>query len=200
MGGKPYARRKVVTPSFNAYQWRPLCGAGSAFGAILPPESRALNEERSAAAIFEALRQIVRFWRTLLAQAGTRKMLVASALTLLSGLTEGLALLFLAPLIQSLDPAAGAKEGATAWLPQLLQRFGIRLNLIGVLALFLGLVVARSFLIRQSDLRAHQSSAELPARHARWALLGHRSCELVVSAPKAPRRPSLSAHRRDRSP
>jgi len=111
-----------------------------------------LNEERSAAAVLEALRQIVGVWRTLLTQAGAREMLLTSALTLLSGLTEGLALLLLAPLIQSLDPASGPIGGAMAWVPVLLQRFGMRLNLGGVLALFLGLVVARSFLIRASDL------------------------------------------------
>lgn len=151
-----------------------------------------MNEEPSAASVLEALRQIVRFWRTLLAQAGGRKMLVASALTLLSGLSEGLALLFLAPLIQSLDPSAGAIEGAMAWLPQLLQRFGMRLNLIGVLTLFFALVVARSFLIRQSDLeltrlrlnflRDARVGLYSAIAHANWSFLRQRRPADLLSA------------------
>jgi ABC-type multidrug transport system fused ATPase/permease subunit len=151
-----------------------------------------LNDKRSAASVFEALREIVRFWRTLPTQLGARKMLVASALTLLSGLSEGLALLFLTPLIQSLDPAAGAIEGAMAWLPQLLQRFGMRLNLIGVLALFLGLVVGRSFLFRQSNLdltnlrlnflRDARVGLYSAIAHANWSFLRQRRAADLLSA------------------
>ena len=170
----------------------PFCAAGSASDESPLPESHELTEERLAASVLEALRQIVRFWRTLLAQAGARKMLVASTLTLLSGLSEGLALLFLAPLIQSLDPAAGAIEGALAWLPQLLQRFGMRLNLISVLALFLGLAVARSFLIRQSNLdltnlrlnfvRDTRVRLYSAIAHANWSFLRQRRPADLLSA------------------
>ena len=151
-----------------------------------------MNEERSTDDVLEALRQIVRFWGTLLAQAGARKMLLASALTLLSGLSEGLALLFLAPLIQSLDPVAGAKEGAMAWLPQFAQRFGMRLNLVGVLALFLGVVVVRSFLNRQRDLtlirlrlnflRDTRVGLYSAIAHANWSFLRERRPADLLSA------------------
>ena len=150
-----------------------------------------MNKQQSVATVLEALREIVRFWRTLLAEAGARKLLVVSALTLLSGLSEGLALLLLAPLIQSLNPA-GAIEGGMTWLPQLLQRFGMRPNLIGVLALFLSVAVARSFVIRQNDLDLARLRLDFlrdtrvrlysVMAHANWSFLRRRRPADLLSA------------------
>jgi ATP-binding cassette subfamily C protein len=151
-----------------------------------------VNEERSSTSVLDALHQIVQFRRMLLARVGLRQALVASALVLLSGLSEGLALLFLIPLIRSLDAAAGAAQGAAAWLPQLLQGFGLRLNLTGVLALFIGVVTARSFLNRQRsfylnglrlnlvrDIRVGLYSA---IAYANWSFLRRRRPATLLSA------------------
>ena len=167
-----------------------VCAAGQLPEAA-SPEFRELNKQQSAATVLEALHEIVRFWRTLLAEAGARKLLVVSALTLLSGLSEGLALLLLAPLIQSLNPA-GAIGGGTTWLPQLLQRFGMRPNLIGVLALFLSVAVARSFVIRQNDLDLARLRLDFlrdtrvrlysVMAHANWSFLRRRRPADLLSA------------------
>lgn len=109
-------------------------------------------KNNSPAAIREALRQIILFGRSLLARIGARRMSGASALALLAGLSEGLALLFLVPLIQSLDPAGGAAQGPEARIPAMLRQFGVKLDLVGVLALFVALAAARALLARQSDL------------------------------------------------
>ena len=139
---------------------------------------------KEAASTFQALRQIIRFWRALFEQAGTQNVLVGNALSLLAGLSEGLALLFLVPLIQTLDPTAGVAQGATSWLPQLLKSVGINLDLSGVLALFIGLAASRALLSRQSDLYLSSLrfnfSREIQVRlysaiaHANWAFLRRR--------------------------
>ena len=151
-----------------------------------------MNEARSSASVVDALREIVRFWRALLKQAGARQVLVASGLALLSGLSEGLALLFLIPLIGSLDAAATPAQGAMAWLPPLLHSLGVRLNLISVLALFLCLAAARSLLNRQGDvystglrlnfLRDTRVGLYSAIAHANWAFLRQRRPADLLSA------------------
>ncbi len=82
-----------------------------------------MNEARSSASVVDALREIVGFWRALLKQVRVRQVLVANGLALLSGLSEGLALLFLIPLIGALDAATTPEQGrwrgcrrcCTAW-------------------------------------------------------------------------------------
>ena len=143
-----------------------------------------MNKERSSTSFLDALRQLVRFWRTLLAQTSVQQMSVASALMLLGSLSEGLALLFLIPLVQLLDPAAGATQGAMAWLPRLLQDFGLRLNLVSILSLFIGLVAVHSFLNRQSELYAYGLGLNFirdtrvalysAIAHAKWSFLCRR--------------------------
>ncbi|RTL82487.1 MAG: ABC transporter ATP-binding protein [Hyphomicrobiales bacterium] len=111
-----------------------------------------MSDAPAAATVLDALRQIARFWRLLVAEVGARRLFIASALALSSGLSEGAALLFLVPLIQSLDPAGGPTQGPMTWLPHWLQRLGVQLNLTSVLAIFIAVAAARSLLNRRSDL------------------------------------------------
>jgi ATP-binding cassette subfamily C protein len=151
-----------------------------------------VNEERTSSSVLDALRQIVRFWRALLTGVGARQALAASALVLLSGLSEGLALLFLIPLLQSLDPTASPLQGGAAWLSQRLQDVGLRLNLIGVLVFFLGLVAARSVLNRQRELNLNGLRLKFlrdtrvglysAIAHANWSFLRRKRPADLLSA------------------
>ncbi len=143
-----------------------------------------MRDAPAAASVLEALGQIVRFWRMLVAEVGARRLVIASALAFCSGLSEGVALLFLVPLIQSLDPAAGPARGPMTWLLHWLQRLGLQLNLTSVLVIFIGVAAARSLLNRRSDrylttlrldfLRDARVGLYSAVAHANWSFLRRR--------------------------
>lgn len=151
-----------------------------------------MSDDLSFPSVPDALRQIVRFWQALLGRVSLRQALVASALTLLGGLSEGLALLYVVPLVRSLDAAADSMQEGMAWLPQLLNRFGLQSSLIGVLTVFIGLVSARSLLIRQSDLYLSGLHLNLirdvrvelysAIAHANWSFLRQKRPATLLSA------------------
>lgn len=138
----------------------------------------------AAHSVQQALFQIIRFWRMLVGELGGRRILVANVLALVSSLSEGIALFFLVPLIQSLDPASGPLRGPLAWAPNLLERIGVGLHLGSVLSIFLIVAAARSVLTRRSalylttlrlnflrDTRVKLYSA---IAHANWSFLRQR--------------------------
>lgn len=151
-----------------------------------------MGDERPRASTTEALRQIGHFWRMLLEQVGARRLVVASALVLLASLSEAFALFLLIPLVQTLEPSAGAGHGATAWLSRFFQSFGLHPNLPAVLAIFVSLMIARSFINLQAsihlqalrlnlirDVRVNLYSA---IAHANWSFLRHRRRSEFFSA------------------
>ncbi|CAJ0888697.1 Heterocyst differentiation ATP-binding protein HepA [freshwater sediment metagenome] len=107
-----------------------------------------MNSTKSTLAVTDAFLEILRFWAALVEQAGYRKLLTASVLNLLSGLSEGLALLCLIPLLQALDASSGQPQGLR--MRGFAQFIGVQPNLAVVLAVFLALAVVRSLLNRQS--------------------------------------------------
>jgi ATP-binding cassette subfamily C protein len=109
----------------------------------------AVTDERSEASALQAFREIWRFWRFLVQRTSPSRIWIATVLALLGGVSEGLTLVLLIPLLRLLDPAAGSAQESKAWLPHVLQSLGIEPNLIGVLTIFLGLVAARSLINRQ---------------------------------------------------
>ncbi len=119
-------------------------------------------------------------------------MLVASTLMLLGGLSEGLALLYVVPLVQSLDAATGSTQESAGWLPLLASRFGLQSSLFSVLAIFIGLASARALLIRQSDLylsglrlnliRDAQVELYAAIAHANWSFLREKRRATLLSA------------------
>lgn len=143
-----------------------------------------MRGSQAAAGVREALHQIARFWRMLVGEVGSRRIFLANLLALASSLSEGVALLFLVPLIQSLDPASAPAQGPTIWLARWLERFGLELDLRGVLAIFLVVAVARSLLNRQSGLylttlrlgfmRDTRVKLYSAIAHAKWSLLRQR--------------------------
>ncbi len=151
-----------------------------------------MNDDSSSLSIPDALRQILQFWKELLGRASLRQMLVASTLMLLGGLSEGLALLYVVPLVQSLDAATGSTQEGAGWLPQLASKFGLPSSLLGVLAIFIGLASARALLIRQSDLYLsglrlnliRDAQVELYAAigHANWSFLREKRRATLLSA------------------
>jgi ATP-binding cassette subfamily C protein len=111
-----------------------------------------MTAERFQASAPQVFREIVRFWRFLLQHTSPTRIAIATALTLLAGLSEGLALALLIPLLRFLDTGMNSAQESEAWLPHVLQFLGIRPNLVGILTIFLGLVAARSLINRQRGL------------------------------------------------
>src|SRR5262245_52828745 len=109
------------------------------------------NKRFEASTLQVALRNVGRFWQFLLQHTRPSQILAATVLTLLAGLTEGLALVLLLPLLHLLDSAASPTQ-SKAWLPEVLQSLGIQPNLVGILTIFLGLVAARSLVNRERGL------------------------------------------------
>lgn len=151
-----------------------------------------MNEARHDASLVAAMSQILRFWQALLRRIGPRRVIAASLLELLTGVSEGLALLVLVPLLQTLDGGATASSGAVAWLPRLLQGFGVTLNLTSVLALFVGLAAGRSLLHRLTDLHVAGLRLDFLAdtriglysaiAHANWSFLRRKRPAELLSA------------------
>jgi ATP-binding cassette, subfamily C, bacterial len=108
-----------------------------------------VTDEPSEASALQAFREMGRFWQFLLQRTKRSQILIATVLALLGGLSEGLTLVLLIPLLGLLDPAAGSAQESQAGLPHVLQFLGIQPNLVGVLAIFLTSVVARSLINRQ---------------------------------------------------
>jgi ATP-binding cassette, subfamily C, bacterial len=111
-----------------------------------------VSDERSPSSALDAILEIGRFWRFLLQYTSSRQILVASALALLASLSEGLTLVILVPLLRLLDPATGYEQASMAAPSHILQSLGIRLNLVGVLTIFLCVAAARSLINRQRTL------------------------------------------------
>lgn len=139
----------------------------------------------------EALRQIAGVWRIILSRITRRQFLIATLLTLLAGLSEGLSLLALAPLLQSLNGAAPI-EGPLAWLPGTLRGFGFQPGLEAYLFVVLGLVVARSLLSGRRDLylttlrldliRDMRADLYSAIAHANWPFLRQKRTADLLSA------------------
>ena len=125
----------------------------------------------------EALRQIGRFWRLVFERTTVARLLVASCLILIAGLSEGSALILLIPLLQTLNNGAPS----SSWLHNIFQSIDLRPTLVGVLAVFILVVMARSLIVLLRDLTLYELRLQLirnirvrlysAIAHASWTFL-----------------------------
>ena len=151
-----------------------------------------MSGERTPASAPEAVRQIRRFWQLLLQRTTPRRVLIVGTLALSASLTEALALFLLVPLLQMLDPTAGAGQSAKAWFSYLLQSLGVRPNLLVVLAIFVAIMTTRSLINRQASLHLESLQLDLirnvrvdlysAIAHANWSFLRHARRSEFLSA------------------
>jgi ATP-binding cassette subfamily C protein len=129
----------------------------------------------------EALRQICRFWRLLFERTTAARLLGASSLILIAGLSEGSTLILLIPLLQTLDPSAVNGAPSSSWLHSIFQSVGLRPTLVGILAVFIVFVTVRSLIVRLRDLTLYTLRLQLirnirvrlysAIAHASWSFL-----------------------------
>src|SRR5262245_10045115 len=95
----------------------------------------------SAEGHHEALRSFALYVRTL-AGAMPARLGLAISLTALGALTEGIGLLVLVPLLSliGVDVQQGSVGRVASWMATLFSRFGLPLNLVSVLMLYIGLI------------------------------------------------------------
>ena len=142
-------------------------------------------------ALRPAFARLVDFCWFVLRRLGRRRALSLSVLLLLAGLSEGVALLLLLPLLQLLE--AGADPTASApYHEHALQLFSIRPTLPGVLLIFFCVATIRAWLVRQQAVALLRSELELTRAvridlysaiaRASWAFLRiRRSSEFMAS-------------------
>lgn len=128
-----------------------------------------MAEAHAQRSVSLALIEICRFCRLLLAGTATARIMAASGLILLGGLAEGVGLVLLVPLLQTLDSSAGADRSWSSWLDAAFRLVGIRPGLVGLLGLFMLLVIARSFLLQLRNLVLYELKLDL-IREARVRL------------------------------
>jgi ATP-binding cassette, subfamily C, bacterial len=129
----------------------------------------------------EALRQIGRFWRLVFERTTAARLLGASGLILIAGLSEGSTLILLIPLLQTLDPSAVNGASSSSWLHSIFQSVGLRPTLVGVLVVFIVFVTVRSLIVRLRDLTLYTLRLQLirntrvrlysAIAHANWSFL-----------------------------
>ena len=151
----------------------------------MPPSHRSREKAQIFAAYkplprsaVEALRQIGHFWRLVFERTTAARLLVASGLILIAGLSEGSTLILLIPLLQTLDNGAPS----ASWLHNLFQGVGLRPTLVGVLAVFIVFVTVRSLIVRLRDLTLYTLRTPTHKEHTRSPLLWYCPCQLVIPA------------------
>jgi ATP-binding cassette, subfamily C, bacterial len=129
----------------------------------------------------EALRQICRFWRLVCERSTAARLLGASGLILIAGLSEGSTLILLIPMLQTLDPSAVNGARSSSWLHSIFESVGLRPTLVGVLVVFIVVVTARSLIVQLRDLALYTLRLQLirntrvrlysAIAHASWSFL-----------------------------
>jgi len=151
-----------------------------------------VKDELSSDTVLRAFGEIKSFWRILLERVSAQQRLISNVLVLLGGASEGVSLFLLIPLIQSLDPDGTQTQGAVAYVPKALEALGFRLNLLGILALFVGSAVVRSLLAREREIYLNSLRLNLirdirvelysAIAHANWSFLRrHRTADLLAT-------------------
>lgn len=97
-----------------------------------------------------AVSEIRYFWKLVITNAGSKKILEVSLFSIAASLTEGAALLLLVPLLTAIDQTAG-KPGSP-WLQKILPDVDSRVMLAIILALFVIVVIIRAAMARRSEL------------------------------------------------
>ena len=161
----------------------------------MPPSHRSCEKAQTFAAYdaaprsaAEAMRQIGRFWRVVFERTTAARLLVASGLILIAGLSEGSTLILLIPLLQTLNNEAPSSW----WLHNIFQSVGLRPTLVGVLAVFILFVTARSLIVRLRDLTLYKLRLQLirnirirlysAIAHASWSFLrGNRRADYLTA-------------------
>jgi ATP-binding cassette, subfamily C, bacterial len=154
----------------------------------MPPTHRSREKAQACGAnepvprsASEALRQIGRFWRLVFERTTAARLLGASGLILIAGLSEGSTLILLIPLLQTLDPSAVNGASSSSWLHSIFQSVGLRPTLVGVLVVFIVFVTVRSLIVRLRDLTLYTLRLQLirntrvrlysAIAHANWSFL-----------------------------
>lgn len=107
--------------------------------------------------------------------------MILTGLILIGGFAEGLGLVLLVPILQTLGFSGADASSSSTWLNKFSQSMGFQPTLAGLLGLFMLLVTARSFILRLRDLTLYKLRLDLvrEARvrlysaiaHARWPFL-----------------------------
>src|SRR5215207_9251287 len=84
-----------------------------------------------------AFKEVSDFWRALFVRAGARPMLRVSTLLLAAGLSEGLTIVLLVPLLRAIDPTPRVEMGSS-WLNSLFAGVALRPTLATALTMFVG--------------------------------------------------------------
>ena len=97
-----------------------------------------------------SIHEVYNFWRVLLVTAGARRVLRVSSLVLAAGLTEGLTIALLLPLLRAIDPASGI-EGGSSRLDTLLFPLELRPTLATALIMFVCVAFFRALIVRHAE-------------------------------------------------
>jgi len=102
---------------------------------------------------------------------------IATGLILIGGFAEGLGLVLLVPLLQTLGFSGADALSSSAWLNKFSQSMGFQPTLAGLLGLFMLLVTARSFILRLRDLTLYKLRLDLvrEARVRLYSAIAHAS-------------------------
>lgn len=140
-----------------------------------------MTKEHCRESALKALAQICRFFMLLLARTNRARLAVATGLVLIGGFVEGLGLVFLVPMLQTLGFSGADSSFPSSWLTRFSQSMGFQSTLAGLLGFFLLLVTARSFILRLRDLTLFKLRLDLVTEarvrlysaiaHARWPFL-----------------------------
>lgn len=124
--------------------------------------------------------------------AGRRRALTTMGLILAAGLTDGIGLVMLVPLLESLDRTAPPNGLAAKALTRLCAAAGLPLTLPTLILIFLMLVASRAVMVRSRDMRLTDIRLHMIARlrvrlyraiaHASWPFLSQsRSADLSAA-------------------
>ena len=104
----------------------------------------------------EAVVSLRQFLRLLLSSAGWGRLAGALAVVLVAGMTDGIGLALLVPLLESLDPQA-PRSALTSTIARAMELVGLPMTLTSLLMVFLFLVGLRSLLLRAQDILLAQT-------------------------------------------
>jgi ATP-binding cassette subfamily C protein len=96
-----------------------------------------------------AIKEVWAFWHVLFARAGLRRVLRVSSLLLAAGLTEGLTIALLIPLLHSIDPASRTSESTR--LDSIFANLGLRPTLTTAVVMFVGVAFFRALIARHAE-------------------------------------------------
>ena len=137
-------------------------------------------KDTGSEAVAAAIKEIWAFWRVLFVRAGARRVLRVSSLLLAAGLSEGLTIALLVPLLRAIDPVSPIGAGAVGLIRSLLV-LELRPTLATALTMFVGVAFLRAFIARHADVtmtrlrldvvRGIRVQLYAAIAHANWLLL-----------------------------